>query len=82
MKLEDVLKVFSMLFFKTFLDQFDFIWGCEHCCNFFGVITPQFYYYLKDLKYVYYACYGLPYKKENKMLLIDDEPTKVFQNPK
>ncbi len=71
-----------MLLLNMFLDQFVFIWGCEHCYKTFGVITSGSYYYLKDLKYVYYACYGLPYKKENQMLLIDDEPTKVFQNPK
>ncbi len=71
-----------MFFLKMFLDQFVFIWGCEHCYKTFGVITPSSHYYLKNLKYVYYACYGLFYKKENQMLLIDDEPTKVFQNPK
>jgi hypothetical protein len=37
---------------------------------------------LKDLKWVYYACFGLPYGKEDKTLLIDNEPTKVLWNPK
>jgi hypothetical protein len=36
----------------------------------------------EGLKHVYYACCGLPYKKEDQMLLIDNEPNKMFQNPK
>jgi hypothetical protein len=31
---------------------------------------------------VYYACHGLPYGKEDQTLLIDNEPSKVFQNLK
>ncbi len=45
-------------------------------------ISPRSYYYLKDLKRVYYGCHGLPYGKENQTLLIDDEPSKTFQNRK
>jgi hypothetical protein len=36
----------------------------------------------EGLTHVYYACCGLPYKKEDPMLLIDNEPNKMFQNPK
>ncbi len=32
--------------------------------------------------HVYYACHGLPYGKEDQTSLIDDDPSKVFQNPK
>jgi hypothetical protein len=42
----------------------------------------QSHYYLKDLKWVYYPCHGLPYGKKHQTLLTDDEPNKVFQNPK
>ncbi len=31
---------------------------------------------------LYYACHNLPFGKEDQTLLIDDEPNKVFQNPK
>jgi hypothetical protein len=31
---------------------------------------------------VYYACHWKDYGKEDQTLLIDDEPNKVFQNPK
>jgi hypothetical protein len=40
------------------------------------------YYYLKDLKIVYYNCHGLPYGKEDQTLLINDEPSKALWNPK
>jgi hypothetical protein len=42
----------------------------------------MFYYYLKDLKHVYYACHGKDYGKEDQTLLIDDELSKVFRNLK
>jgi len=44
-------------------------------------ITPRYYYYIKDLKHMYYACCGLLYGKEDQTLLIDDEPNKVLWNP-
>ncbi len=50
--------------------------------NTFGQISFGSYYYLEDLKCVYYGCHGLPYGKENQTLLIDDEPNKTFQNLK
>jgi hypothetical protein len=59
-----------------------FIWGCEQCSKTFVEISLGFYYYLKDLKHVYYACCGLPYGKEDQTLLINNEPNKVFRNPK
>jgi hypothetical protein len=31
---------------------------------------------------VYFACWGLPYGKENQTLLIDDEPNKALRNSK
>jgi hypothetical protein len=40
--------------------------------------TLESYHYLKDLKHVYYFCCGILYGKEDQMLLIDDEPNKVF----
>jgi hypothetical protein len=40
------------------------------------------YYYLKDLKRMYYNRCGLPYGKEDQTLLIDDEPNKAFRNSK
>jgi hypothetical protein len=49
--------------------------------NFGGIIDGSFY-YLEDLKQVYYACHGLPYEKEKQTLFIDNKPNKVFQNPK
>ncbi len=56
--------------------------GREQWSKTFGPISPGSYYYLKDLKCVYYGCYGLPYGKEYQTLLIDDEPNKTFQNLK
>ncbi len=82
MKLKDVLEVLPMFIPNMFVDQFVFIWGCEQCSKTSGQIFPRSYYYLKDLKHVYYGCRGLLYGKENQPLLIDDEPNKTFQNPK
>jgi hypothetical protein len=45
-------------------------------------ISPRSSYYLKDFKCVYYGCRGLPYGKENQILLINDEPSKTIQNLK
>ncbi len=81
-KLEDVLEILLMLMLKTLLEQFVFIWGGEQCSKMFGQISLGSHYYLKDLKQVYYVCLGLPYGKEEQTLLIIDEPTKMFQNPK
>jgi hypothetical protein len=78
MKLGDVLEVLPMFMLETFLERFIFIWGREQCSKTSGQISFRFHYYLKDLKWVYYACLGLPYGKEDQTLLIDDEPTKVF----
>jgi hypothetical protein len=82
MKFEDVQEVLPMLMPKSLLDRFVFIWGCEQCSKMFGEISPRSHYYLKDLKYVYYACCGKDYGKEDQTLLIDDEPNKAFQNLK
>jgi len=40
------------------------------------------YYYLKDLKHVYFSCWGLPYGIQDQMLLINDEPNKALWNSK
>ncbi len=82
MKLEDVLKVLPMLIPNTFVDQFVFIWRHEQCSKTSGQISFGSYYYLKDLKCVYYSCHGLLYEKEDQTLPIDDKPSKTFWNPK
>jgi hypothetical protein len=82
MKLEDVLEGFPMLIPKTFLERFVFIWGHEQCSKMSSQISYGSYYYLKDLKIMYYNCCGLPYNKEDQTLLIDDEPNKALRNPK
>jgi len=82
MKLEDVLEVLPMLMPKSFLDWFIFFWGCEQCSKIYGEISLGSHYYLKDLKCVYYARCGKDYGKEDRTLLINDEPNKVFQNLK
>jgi hypothetical protein len=74
MKLEDVLEVLPMLISNMFVDYFVFIWGHEQCSKTFGQISLGSYYYLKDLKCVYYGYHGLPYGKEDQTLMIDDEP--------
>jgi hypothetical protein len=71
-----------MFILETFLEQFVFIWGHEQCSNISNQISLGSYYYLNDLKIVYYNCHGLPYGKEDQTLLIDDEPSKVLRNPK
>ncbi len=81
-KLEDVLKVLPMLMHENFMDWLVFIWGCEQCSKTIGQISRESHYYLRDLKHVYYGCHGLPYGKEDQTLLIDDEPSKAFQNSK
>ncbi len=60
MKFEDVQEVLPMLMPKSLLDRFVFIWGCEQCSKMASQISPGSHYYLKDLKCVYYGCYGLP----------------------
>jgi hypothetical protein len=64
-KLDDVLEVLPMLMLEYFLERFFFIWGCEQCSKTYGQISFGSHYYLKDLKWVYYACLGLPYGKED-----------------
>ncbi len=58
MKLEDVLEVLPMLMPKKFVNEFVFIWEHEQCLKTFGQITPGSYYYIKDLKRVYYLAMG------------------------
>jgi hypothetical protein len=82
MKLEDVLELLPMLMPKKFVNEFIFIWKFEQCSKTFGQITLGSYYYIKDLKHVCYACGGLPYGMEDQTLLIDDELSKAFPNPK
>jgi len=82
MKLEDMLEVFPMLISNTFLDYFVFSLGCEQWSKTSSQISLGSYYYLKDLKRVYYGCCGLPYGSENQTLLIEGEPCKTLQNPK
>jgi hypothetical protein len=67
-----------MLMLEKFLDWFVFIWAHEQCSKTFSIISPGSYYYLKDLKHVYYVCCSLPYGKEDQTLLIDNELSKVF----
>ncbi len=43
----------------------------------FWTITPKSYYWIKDLKQVYYACHGLPFGIIDQTLLIDDEPNNL-----
>jgi len=66
MKLEDVLEVLPMLMPEKFLNEFIFIWGHEQCSKTSYEITLVSYYYIKDLKCVYYACRGLPYWMEDQ----------------
>jgi hypothetical protein len=82
MKLEDVFEVLPMLIPNTFVDYLVFIWGHEQCLKTFGQISLGSYYYLKDLKCMYYGCRGLPYGKEDQTLMIDDEPSKTLRNLK
>jgi hypothetical protein len=79
---EDVLEVFPMLIPETILEWFVFIWGCEQCFKMSGQISHESHYYLKDLIWMYYACLGLPYGKEDQTFLINDEPTKLLWNLK
>jgi hypothetical protein len=82
MKSEDVLEVLHMLILETFLEWFVFIWGHKQCSKRSSQNCPRSYYYLKDLKRVYYNYCGLPHGEDNQTLLIDDEPNKALQNPK
>ncbi len=82
MKPEDVLEVFLMFMLKNFVDQSIFIRGCGQCSKMASQISPRSHYCVKDLKRIYYGCHGLPYGKEDQTLLIDDEPSKAFQNSK
>jgi hypothetical protein len=55
-----------------------FSWGHEQCSKTSGLITLAYFYYLKDLKHVYYVYCDLPYGKEDKMLLIDGVATPLW----
>jgi hypothetical protein len=55
-----------MFMLESFLDQFVFLWGHEQGCKMSNEISPKPYYYLKDLKHVYYVCHGLFYGKEDE----------------
>jgi len=59
-----------------------FVWGREQCIATIGQLTRLVYYYLKNLDQVHLACRGLPYGDKDQTLLIDDEPSKAFRNPK
>jgi hypothetical protein len=78
----DVLEVFPMFILIFFLEWFILIWEREHCSNTSNQISLGSYYYLKDLKKMYYNRHELPYGKENQTLLIDDKPSKALQNSK
>jgi hypothetical protein len=62
--------------------EFVSISGHEQCLKTSCQIIPRSNYYINDLKCVYYVCRGLPYGMEDQTLLIDDKPSKTFQNPK
>jgi hypothetical protein len=47
-----------------------------------GEISLGSHYYLNDLRCVYYAYHGKDYGKEDQTLLINNERSKVLQNPK
>jgi hypothetical protein len=72
MKFEDVLEVLIILMQNKFVNEFIFFWKSKQCLKTFGQIISGSYYYIGDLKCVYYACHGLPYGMENQTLLIDD----------
>jgi hypothetical protein len=63
MKLKEVLEVLPMLMLEKFLDQFVFIWGHEQCSKISNIIILRSFYYLRDLKHVFYACHNLMGKK-------------------
>ncbi len=54
-----------------------FSWDHEQCSKTFGLVTLGSFYYLKDLKHVYYVYHDLPIGKEDQMLFIDDECFKI-----
>ncbi len=66
MKLGDVLEVLPMLMLESFLDRFILIWGHEECSKMSSEISPDYHYYFKYLKCVYYACRGKYYGKEDQ----------------
>jgi hypothetical protein len=78
MKFEDVLEVLPMLMLESFLYWFIFIWGHEQFSKMFGEISPRSHYYLKDLKHVYYVCYGKDYGKGIKHCWLMMNPTRRF----
>ncbi len=64
MLLEVVMEILPILMPQVFVDH----------------LGSWTYYYLKDLKCVYFTCRKPPYGKEDQMLLIEDEPNKALQN--
>jgi hypothetical protein len=55
MLLKDVMQVLPLLMPQIFVDQFVFIWGHEQCKRILGQFTLGTYYYLKDLKHLYFV---------------------------
>ncbi len=80
MLLEDVIEILPILIPQVFVDQFFFIWGHEQCSMTSNQLKVGTYYYLKDLKCVYFTCQGLPYGKEDQTLFIEDEPNKALRD--
>jgi hypothetical protein len=67
---------------KILVDQIVFVWGCKQCTITTGQFTHLIYYYLKDCHRVHLVCKGLLYGNKDQTLLIDDELSKAFWNPK
>ncbi len=80
MLLEDVMEIRPILMPQVFIDQFFFIWGQQQCSMTSNQLKVGTYYYLKDLRHVYFTCWGLPYGKENHTLFVEDELNKALWN--
>jgi hypothetical protein len=78
MLLEDVMEILPILMPQVFIYQFFFIWGHEQCYMTSNQLKVRTYYYLKDLRRVYFTCLGLPYGKKDQTLFIEDEPNKAL----
>ncbi len=76
------MEILPMLMPQIFVHQFLFNWWHEQCSMMSRQLTTNTYYYLKDLKHVYFTCWGLLYGKESQTLFIDNELSKAFQNTK
>ncbi len=64
---------------KKKLDRFVFLWRHEQGCKMFNEITPESYYYLKDLKHVYYVCHGYFMGRKIKHYWLTMNPTRHFK---